>query len=112
MANEDKQKNGQSNVNEDIIELNGEQFARIDPDEQISEEDTIIRKSGTDQIYKKIGGQRTYKPMERKQEEPRGLAKGYNFKNAAEEFDPKETRPQVNEFWKYNNPTLKRQGHF
>ena len=78
----------------------------------VSDQDKITRDELTDEIYQRRKRLRINKTIPGEAPEPKGLARGYTFENALEEFDPTETQPQVNEFWKYTSRNLNGQGRF
>lgn len=78
----------------------------------VSEQDQVSRDEITDEIHKRRRAYRISKTLPQQAEEATGFKTGYTFEASLEEFDPKETQPQVSEFWKYTSGNLNRQGRF
>ena len=79
----------------------------INSSQEVSESNQDVRSTSSEQINQTNSGEGIngeIPPLT-------GLAKGYNLKNALEEYDDKEMRPQIAEFWRFRSNTHDQQGY-
>ena len=72
----------------------------------------IVRKQSTSEVNQNESGEGAGSEDEGEETPIKRLATEYNFENAYAARDPNETRTQLNEHWRFNSPTLQKQGHF
>lgn len=107
MESKNEQGSRKDPIEESNQAVNGATANNFSSSQEISESNQDVRQGSSEQVNTEYSGEGVYE----KAPPLTGLAKGYNFANALEEYDPKEMRPQAAEFWRYRSATYEKQGH-
>lgn len=107
MENENKQGSGQASDQQDNKAVERSAANNVNRTQEVSESNQDVRSTSGEQINQANSGE----GINSEAAPLTGLAKGYNLANALEEYDEKEMRPQIAEFWRFRSRTHDQQGY-